>query len=256
MIAMVQEILTRSALVICLAAGGIARGQNLDPPVGARLYRLHCSECHGPDGQGGQGADLTRGVYRFGSTDEALYRTISKGIAGTPMPATTLSDAQLEQVVRHLRLLAGGVRVAAPGSPAAGEALFTGKGGCAKCHMVRGVGGRLGPDLTYIGSVRSPSHLRASILRPDEEVSRAYWSVEGVDNQGKTYSGVRMGEDTYSIQFLDLNEELHSLAKQDLKRLVVDRKSRMPAYGQSLSGSELDDLVAYLYSLEREKRRQ
>jgi putative heme-binding domain-containing protein len=195
-------------------------------------------------------------VYRFGSSDEALGRTISRGIAGTPMPATTLSDAQLEQIVRHLRVLAGGVRVTVPGSPAAGQALFAGKGGCVKCHMVRGVGGRLGPDLTYIGSVRSPSHLRTSILRPDEEVSRAYWSVEAVDNKAKTYSGVRMGEDTYSIQILDLNEELHSLAKLDLKRLVVEKKSRMPAYTQTFSGSELDDLVAYLYSLERNARRQ
>jgi cytochrome c oxidase cbb3-type subunit III len=247
-------LLARSALAI-LAAGAIARGQNMDPPAGARLYRLHCSECHGPDGQGAQGPDLTRGVYRFGSTDEALYRTISKGIAGTPMPATTLSDAQLGQIVQHLRLLAGGVRVAVPGNPAAGASLFTGKGGCAKCHMVRGAGGRLGPDLTYIGSVRSPNHLRASILRPDEEVNRAYWSVEAVDNQGKSYSGIRMGEDTYSIQFLDLNEELNSLVKQDLKRLVVEKKSRMPAYGQMLSDREVEDLVAYLYSLEREKRR-
>jgi cytochrome c oxidase cbb3-type subunit III len=247
-------LLARSALAILAAT--IARGQNIDPPVGARLYRLHCSECHGPDGQGAQGPDLTRGVYRFGSTDEALYRTISKGIAGTPMPATTLSDAQLGQIVQHLRLLAGGVRVAVPGNPAAGERLFTGKGGCAKCHMVRGAGGRLGPDLTYIGSVRSPNHLRASILRPDEDVNRTYWSVEAVDNQGKSYSGIRMGEDTYSIQFLDLSEELKSLAKQDLKRLVVEKKSRMPAYGQTLSDREVDDLVAYLYSLEREKRRQ
>src|SRR5262245_16536350 len=86
-------LLARTAVAIGLAACGIARGQNPDPPVGARLYRLHCSECHGPEGQGGQGPDLTRGVYRFGSTDEALYRTISKGIAGTPMPATAPSAA-------------------------------------------------------------------------------------------------------------------------------------------------------------------
>ena len=134
-------------------------------------------------------------------------------------------------------------RVTVGGNPAAGEALFA-RRGCAKCHMIRGTGGRLGPDLTYIGSVRSPSHLRASITRPDEEVSRAYWSVDAVDNQAKTYSGIRMGEDTYSIQILDLNEELHSVFKQDLKSLVVEPKSRMPAFGQTLTSPELDDLVA------------
>ena len=204
--------LARCAWALSFCAMVIARGQNPDPALGARLYRLHCSECHGLEGRGGQGPDLTRGVYRFGSTDEALYRTISKGVAGTPMPATALSDEQLRQIIRHVRLLGGGVRVTVAGNPATGEALFA-RQGCAKCHMIRGAGGRLGPDLTYIGSVRSPTHLRASITRPDEEVSRAYWSVEAVDNQAKAYSGIRMGEDTYSIQIIDLNEELHSLAQ-------------------------------------------
>jgi putative heme-binding domain-containing protein len=245
--------LARCACALSLGAIGIARGQSPDPALGARLYRLHCSECHGLDGRGGVGPDLTRGVFRFGSTDEALYRTISKGVPGTAMPATSLPDAGLSQIVRHVRVLAGGVRVKVAGNPAAGEALFASRG-CAKCHMIRGVGGRLGPDLTYIGSVRSPDHIRASITRPDEEISRAYWSVEAVDNQGRTYSGIRMGEDTYSIQILALNEDLHSVFKQDLKNLIVEPKSRMPAFG-TLTSAELDDLVAYLYSLERKGRR-
>ena len=209
------------------------------------------------DGEGGQGPDLTRGVYRRGSTDEALYQTISKGIAGTPMPATSLTDRHLWQIVGYVRQLAGAARVTLPGDPAAGEKLFAGKGGCAKCHMIRGEGGRLGPDLTYIGSQRSPAHLRSSILRPDEELSPAYWAVEAVDNNGQVYSGIRMNEDTYSIQILDVKENLHSLDKQDLRTLAFDKKkSRMPGYGSMFTASELDDLVAYLYSLQRKARRQ
>jgi putative heme-binding domain-containing protein len=204
------------------------------------------------DGDGGLGPDLTRGIYRHGSTDQALFQTISKGIAGTPMPATSLPDPQLWQLVRHVHDLAGGVHVTVPGNAAAGEKLFAGKGGCAKCHMIRGEGGRLGPDLTYIGSLRSPANLRASILRPDEDISPRYWAVEAVDNHGVVYSGVRLNEDTYSIQILDLSENLHSLAKRDLRSLTVDRKkSRMPAYAGAFTAPELDDLVAYLYSLQR-----
>ena len=180
----------------------VAFGQEVDPAAGARLFRLHCAECHGRDGAGGLGPDLTRGVYRRGSTDQALFQTIAKGVAGTPMPATSLSEAQLWQILSHVRLLAGAARVTVPGNPATGEKLFAGKGGCAKCHMIRGQGGRLGPDLTYIGSLRSPAHLRGSILRPDEEVSPGYWAVDAVDKNGKAYKGIRMNEDTYSIQIL------------------------------------------------------
>jgi putative heme-binding domain-containing protein len=249
-----SEVIFLARCAWALSLGALAHAQNPDPALGGRLYRMHCSECHGLDGQGGVGPDLTRGVYKLGSSDEALYRTISKGVAGTPMPATSLSDPELWQIIRHVKLLAGGVRVTVPGNPAAGEAVFT-RRGCVKCHMIRGTGGRLGPDLTNIGSVRSPIHLRASITRPDEEVSRTYWSVEAVDNQGKNWSGIRLGEDTYSIQILDLKEELHSVSKQDLKSLVVEPKSRMPAFAETLTSSELDDVVAYLYSLERKGRR-
>ena len=242
-------------LALRLFAVEISTAQENDLTAGEPLFRLHCAECHGMDGEGGRGPDLRRGVYQHGSSDEALYRTISKGVAGTPMPATSISDAQLLQIVRYIRGVAGSVRVTVPGNPAAGAKLFDGKGGCTKCHMIRGEGGRLGPDLTYIGSQRSPTHLRASILRPDEEISPAYWSVEASDQDGKVYSGIRLNEDTYSIQFIDLDENLHSIAKQNLRTLTVDKKkSRMPGYGEMLSAAELDDLVAYLYSLQRNAR--
>ena len=241
-------------LLLHLTADGIARAQD-DECAGERLFRLHCAECHGLDGQGGRGPDLTRGVFRHGSTDQALYQTISQGVTGTQMPATSLSDRQLMQIVKHVRGMAGSARVAISGDAAAGGKLFTGKGGCAKCHMVRGDGGRLGPDLTYIGSLRAPTNLRVSILRPDEEIDPAYWVVEAVDKDGKIYSGIRLNEDTYSIQVLDVNEDLHSLAKKDLQTLTVDKKkSRMPAYTGVFTAAELDDLVAYLYSLQRTAR--
>jgi mono/diheme cytochrome c family protein len=52
-----------------------------------------------------------------------------------------------------------------------------------------------------------------------------------------------------------VNENLHSLAKKDLQTLTIDkRKSRMPAYAGVFKASELDDLVAYLYSLQRNAR--
>src|SRR5215469_13319823 len=146
------------ALYIALA--GIALSQDDDATAGERLFHLHCAECHGLDGEGGAGPDLTRGVFRHGPSDEAIYQTIAKGVPGTSMPANSLSDVQLRQLVRHVRGLSGGVRVTVVGEPVRGAELFRGKGACTKCHMVRGEGGRLGPDLTSIGSLRSPANLR------------------------------------------------------------------------------------------------
>ena len=67
---------------------------------------------------------------------------------------------------------------------------------------------------------------------------------------GTRVIGVRVNEDTFSIQVLELNAGLHSYFKDDLKELQRDAgKSPMPGFRSILSASEVDDLVSYLVSL-------
>src|SRR5438045_9672056 len=74
-----------------------------------------------------------------------------------------------------LLLFSGGVpqaqdltdpNTAAPGNPAAGEAVFFGVGGCATCHEVNGRGGVVGPDLSGAGR-QSAAALRQKIVDPN-----------------------------------------------------------------------------------------
>ena len=69
--------------------------------AGAALFRAQCAGCHGPDGTGtGAGPDLVSGAWKHGGTDEAVFRTISKGIAGTSMPAfNAFTGLQVWQLV-------------------------------------------------------------------------------------------------------------------------------------------------------------
>jgi len=46
-----------------------------------------------------------------------------------------------------------------------------------------------------------------------------------------------------------MSEHLHSLAKADFSEYKVDKHSKMPSYRESLKENELNDLVAYLWSL-------
>src|ERR1700736_709186 len=67
-----------------------------DERAGAMLFRSQCAACHGPDGTGtGAGPSLTSGAFAHGGSDEALFRTISKGLPGTSMPASSLSGLQI-----------------------------------------------------------------------------------------------------------------------------------------------------------------
>ena len=224
-----------------------------DVAAGGRIYRSHCASCHGLDGGGGgKGADLTTGRYRHGSSDEELYETFEKGIPGSEMPATFFNGKQLWQLVAFVRTLAKAEQPGATvGNAERGAGLFASKGGCAQCHMVAGKGGRGAPPLGDIGATRSAKSLKASILRPDEQVLAVDWTVQIVTKSGEKVSGRRLNEDTFSVQVLDGKGRLRSLTKSDLTSYDIIKKSGMPPYEGVLSDEEVDDIVAYLSSLRR-----
>ena len=228
-----------------------------DVAAGAKTYRTQCAMCHGRDGTGSFGPNLTLGEFRHGSSDAALFRTITHGVPGRGMPATFLPESEVWQLVAYVQSLSQRPRETnLPGNPAQGEKLFRGKGDCSQCHMVKGEGGRLGPDLSDIGWLRSPQHLRTSIVQPNGEVDSPYWSVRIVGKDGKTIPGIRLNEDTYSIQVMDMQENLHSYWKRDLSEIRREKASWMPSYEEVFSESEIDDLVAYLYSLRRKAKKR
>jgi putative heme-binding domain-containing protein len=221
-----------------------------DVAAGAKIFRSHGAECHGKDAQGGRGPALTGGVFRRGGSDTALFNTIKGGVPGTEMPGIYFEGRQIWQVVGFVRSLSRLPKEPPPsGDPGRGQALYLGKGGCSTCHMLGGQGGRLGPALDAIGLRRAVSHLKTSLLQPDAEIARGDTSVEARLAGGGTQSGVRLNEDMYSLQMMDMAGELHSLPKKDLAAITYTEKSLMPSYEGRFSDSELTDLLSYLHSL-------
>ena len=219
-----------------------------DVVAGAKTFRGHCAPCHGVNGEGGRGPNLTTGLFYHGSSDLDLLNNISDGITGTEMPGLFYSPDRVWQVVAFIRSLSAGKHAAAKVDVASGAELFKGKG-CHQCHRVSGVGGRLGPDLSEIGRTRSVQHLRAAIVDPQADVRQRYWVVSFKDSSGKSQEGFLMNEDTYTVQFMDMGERLHSVSKAGLKDYKLEKTSKMPSFKESLSSGELDQLVAYLSSL-------
>jgi len=222
----------------------------IDPEQGRKLWSANCAVCHGPEGKGGRGPDLTSGKFRHGGTDDDLYRAMRNGIPGTEMPGFPLSGAESVQLLAYVRAL-GRAAIPPPpdGDAARGLALFAGAGECARCHRVAGMGLRTGPELSDVGSRMSPPDLLASLLRPDERVLPAHWYVRAVTRDGRTITGRRLNEDTYTVQLIDTRDELVSLVKEDLREYELIKKSAMPSYEGKLTREQLADLVAYLASL-------
>jgi len=115
------------------------------------------------------------------------------------------------------------------------------------------VGGRDGPDLSTVGSRRSPEELRSDLTDPDERVQPEWWSARVTHRDGTEVAGRRMGEGTYTLRVLDADGRMWSFRKRDLSEYERVETSTMPSYASSLSPTELEDLVAYLYGLTRRR---
>jgi len=224
-----------------------------DVQAGERVFQRSCSLCHGAKGAGGDGPDLTLGVFRHGSSDAALFRNILTGIPNTGMGGIYQPDKSIWQVVAYVRSLSRNVGEAdLPGDPARGRRLYLTRGSCSDCHRLNGSGGRLGPDLSDLGWRRSPEHIRASIAAPSEAIADDYRTVEVTHRDGRVVRGLYRNEDRYSIQIFDEFENLQSFRKADLTAIDKPGQSLMPPVGSMFRGRDMDDLVAWLYSLRPE----
>jgi len=227
------------------------------------LYIASCARCHGVDGGGGEGPPLARPQLPRAPDDETLMRIMEDGIPGTGMPGTWwLSAVETEQIARYIRSLAPSRPEdveTLPGDAIRGRAIYE-RAGCGACHTVRGFGTARGPDLTTVGARRGAGYLREAIVDPAAALPRGltavqpgfvdYLLVRVVDENGDAVLGMRLNEDSYTIQLKDAAGVVRSFYKPGLRALErqFDR-SLMQGYGETLTAAEIDDLVAYLATL-------
>jgi putative heme-binding domain-containing protein len=173
------------------------------------------------------------------------------------MPPNHLTDDEVWQIIAYLRTVQQRPTPSI-GDAAAGEKLFFDAGRCSRCHIVNGHGGRLGPELSQVGSARPRAYLIESIREPSRQLaenhdfvgSLIYDTVTAVTRDGRTVVGVPMNEDTFTVQIMDASERIHSFEKKSLKSLQHENRSLMPAYGADvLSDTDLQNLVTYLQLL-------
>ncbi len=213
---------------------------------GKKLYEGFCSLCHGQTGTGGKGPNLAQPVLPRAANDEALVEVIREGIRGTEMPGFwQLTDGEVKQLASYVKSLGRIEPEKLPGDAARGKALYESKG-CASCHIVRGVGTGIGPELSEIGARRSGAYLREAIVNPAAAVPEGFLVVN-VTAGDRTVKGMRVNEDSFSIQVRDASGKFHSFRKAEVRIDRAPNVSIMPAY--KMTDSELDDLVAYLAGL-------
>jgi alcohol dehydrogenase (cytochrome c) len=238
------------------------RAQTMEP--GKRQYQARCVGCHGEDGAGGGHGPSIVDVRRpRATTREAVREVIRKGIPNTAMPPFPIPAAELEAITTYVMSLKAPAKAAvtseaAPGDIAAGERIFAARN-CASCHMVRGRGGILGPDLSNVGdrsaaqieqALRDPGGTPANPARgargPRGGGTPSFRAVTVRLRDGQTIRGIAKNEGPFDLQLLGTDGKLHLLSKDQVAE-VMREKSLMPKVEGS--AAEMRDLIAYLSRL-------
>jgi putative heme-binding domain-containing protein len=216
---------------------------------GMGLFRGRCADCHGMDARGVRAPDITQ-VWASGRTDEGLFKIVLGGIPGTEMPANPrIFDQEAWQILAYLRTLAAPAPADPPrGNAENGRKIFATM--CVSCHQVNGAGGRLGPDLSRIGSARSRDMIVRRIRGSVEGFRQGYEPVTLTPQTGPPISGVKKNEDLFSVQIMDTGERIQGYEKDKMKTVENGVRSAMPAFSSNrLSESDLDDVLRYLQTL-------
>ncbi len=228
--------------------------QSSDP--GRAAFEARCAGCHGSDGAGGaHGPAIVDLRQPRATTPAALRDVIRNGLFASGMPAFALPDAELTALVSFVETLrspAADRPVA--GDVALGEAYFRAQ--CSTCHMVRGQGGALGPDLSNLARDRKLAQIERALREPGTlpplaaggrgAAASSFTAVTVRLRDGRTIRGIRKYEDLSDLGVIDLEGRFHSLSRSQTSDGRVE-PSIMPKV--SASAVEMQNLLAYLTRL-------
>jgi putative heme-binding domain-containing protein len=204
--------------------------QSGDPVIGAALLDAISLA----KGRSNVSAELLR--PRLAKYPETVRRR------GEELLATWRSDVARQ--ARQLDMLLAGAR---GGDHVRGQMLFNSpKAACNACHAIGYRGGRIGPDLTAIGQIRSERDLLEAIVFPNASFARGFESVVVTTTAGEAVTGVLKSEgDLIVLGLVDGQER--RIPRADVAEMQPGTISLMPAgFADQLSRQELADLLAFL----------
>jgi putative heme-binding domain-containing protein len=117
---------------------------------------------------------------------------------------------------------------------------------CAKCHMNRRQGGRVGPDLSGVNN-KTREELLNSILNPSAAIEPRFTNYLVTTKDGRMYDGVIANETPGSITLRSGDEGDETILRKNIADVRASSISLMPeGLERSLNKQDLADVIAYL----------
>jgi putative heme-binding domain-containing protein len=257
--------LTRFAIVILATLALIptavhaiqpqAAGTTADIQAGQKLFVSACRICHGEEGIGNRAPSLRGERY----TAEFVSRTVRYGRPGTVMPKFegSLKETEINQLGAYVASLQerSAEWATLQGNAEVGRKLFFDQtnNSCQVCHIFKGQGGQVGPDLTTRLAKRSPREIfQRIVVVPHRSTDPSYLRVVITTRSGESYTGIKTEGPESQFNFYDtasLPPTLRTLPSADVVSTKRLNGTAMPSdYASRYSLKELLDLVAFLRS--------
>ena len=135
------------------------------------------------------------------------------------------------------------------GDPGRGRTIFRGdQARCAQCHVFRGEGGKVGPDLTDFAS-KGRAEIYRSIAAPSAAIEPDYTTYTVATREGQVLSGIVRAEGPEEIKVTDTNARAATVRRDQIQEIRPSATSIMPpGLAGALGDSAVRDLIAYLTS--------
>jgi putative heme-binding domain-containing protein len=131
------------------------------------------------------------------------------------------------------------------GDPGEGAVVF--EDNCVECHVLKGEGGEIGPDLSVI-SEKGLKFISESILRPAKTLTEGYETYVVVDMEGRQTIGLKTRDDAAEVDITKANGDVVTIAKADIKEIVQDPdRSVMPDdLSEAMTVKDYQDILSFL----------
>lgn len=139
------------------------------------------------------------------------------------------------------------------GTAANGEKLFRGVATCSNCHIVKGYGKNVGPDLSEIGSKLTREAMFVAILDPSAGVSHNFESYILQTDSGDVATGLLVSQTEEEIVLKDAQGIERKFPRDEVEEFKKQEKSIMPEnLHHNFDEQGLVDIVEYMLTLKKE----
>ncbi|MFP6886737.1 MAG: hypothetical protein VB997_04215, partial [Opitutales bacterium] len=125
---------------------------------------------------------------------------------------------------------------------------------CSTCHLIDNRGGKLGPDLTTVGSYMTPESLLESLINPSSSIKQGYETVLVTTRDKSLVAGLLQRKTGDSVLLRDTTGKVTAIPNRNVAKIDVSPVSLMPpGLTTSLRRDEMVDLLKYLTSLGKKR---